>query len=105
MHYGTDPELLHRADSDETSIDAAYVIDSTKLERMVHEAIIDCGADGAIADDLLERFARLPYSSVTARFAALERKGFIVRLGDKRPGKSGRNQQVMRDRAFAEDDE
>ena len=95
MTYGTDPHHLHNGTS-ETSAEAAYAVDSTKLEKMVHDAIKEFGEGGAIADDLLEKFNRFPYSSITARFAALERKGYIFRNGDKAKGKSGRSQQIMR---------
>lgn len=68
---------------------------------MVHEAISRSGRDGCIAADLLSQFSYLPYSSVTARFCALERKGLIVRGPDKRQGPSGRAQFVMRIAEYA----
>ena len=102
MTYGTDPEMLHGASSSDTSIEAAHAVDTTKLERMVHEAIKRAGPDGCIADELLAQFRRFPYSSITARFAALERKSHIFRSGEKRKGRSGRSQQVMRDIQFGE---
>lgn len=96
MTYGTDPHKLHRAGDPGTSAEAAHSVDTTYLERIVHKAIEASGAAGCIAADLLAKFAHLPYSSVTARFAALERKGFISCGPDKRTGPSGRNQRVMR---------
>ena len=65
--YGTDPRFLHRKDSPNTSVDAAYAVDTTALERKVHDAIIGSGNVGLIADDILQMYPRLPYSSVTAR--------------------------------------
>ena len=62
----------------------------------MHEAISAYGPNGCIAADLLAKYPYLPYSSVTARFAALERKGYITCGPDKRRGPSGRNQRVMR---------
>lgn len=94
--YGTDPVELFRSDDPDTSAEAAHSVDSSKLEKMVHEAIHAYGANGCIAADLLSTYHYLPYSSVTARFAALERKGFISCGPDKRRGPSGRNQRVMR---------
>lgn len=94
--YGTDAHELYRSEDPDTSAEAAYSVDSTKLEKMVHEAIHTYGANGCIAADLLFIFNHLPYSSVTARFAALERKGYITCGPDKRRGPSGRNQRVMR---------
>jgi hypothetical protein len=94
--YGTDAHELYRSDDPDTSAEAAHSIDSTKLEKMVHEAIYSYGRNGCIAADLLNKYDYLPYSSVTARFAALERKGYITCGPDKRRGPSGRNQRVMR---------
>jgi hypothetical protein len=96
MTYGTDPHKLHRAGDPDTSAEAAHSVDTTYLERIVHKAIAASGAGGCIAADLLAKFAHLPYSSVTARFSALERKGFITCGPDKRIGPSGRSQRVMR---------
>jgi len=62
---------------------------------MVHDEIKLAGESGLIADDLLRIFSDFPYSSITARFSALERKGLIQRNGDKREGRSGRSQLVM----------
>ena len=35
------------------------------------------------------------YSSVTARYKALKDKGLVLLSGERRPGRSGRNQSVM----------
>ena len=94
--FGTDPFKLHRRDSPDTSVEAAYSVDTTNLERLVFEYIKARGENGCIADDLLRTHTGYPYSSITARFAALERKGLIYYKGDKRKGRSGRNQRVMR---------
>jgi len=94
--FGTEPHKLHRSNSLQTSVDAAYSVDSTVLEKLVYEEILSSGRHGMIADELLIKYSYLPYSSITARFSALERKGFISRIGDKREGRSGRGQMVMR---------
>jgi hypothetical protein len=96
MTYGTEPHFLYKRGDAETSAEAAYAVDTTKLEQMVHDAIINYGEAGCISDMLLDQFERYPYSSITARYAALERKGFIYRNGDKAKGRSGRNQLIMR---------
>jgi len=98
--YGTDPNKLFRSGDPSTSEEAARSVDTTALERMVHRAIQEYGRSGCIAADLLMQFDYLPYSSVTARFSALERKKFITCGPDKRRGPSGRNQRVMRDYKF-----
>lgn len=95
MTYGTDPHLLHRTDAIDTSIDAAYAVDTTELERLVHSTIKKAGPFGMIADDVLAAHPSYPYSSITARFSALIRKGLVERTGEKRRGRSGRNQRVM----------
>jgi len=100
--FGTDPHLLHKGDS-ETSEEAAYSVDTTKLEEMVYNKIFSFGKIGCISDDVRASYSHLPYSSVTARYAALKRKGFIKLTGEKRPGNSGRNQNVMVSAEFFND--
>lgn len=94
--YGTEAHKLARTDSPGTSKAAAQSVDTTALERMVHAAIARAGQAGAIADDVLDRFPDHAYSSITARFSALERKGLIACGPDRRKGRSGRGQRVMR---------
>ena len=93
--FGTSAHMLHRKDSPDTSVQAAYQLDSTKLEKIVYDTIKSFES-GCIADDVLAKLPEYRYSSITARFAALDRKGFIYRDGDKRKGDSGRGQLVMR---------
>jgi hypothetical protein len=92
-HFGTDPHKLHRKESPDTSVEAAHSVDTTALEQMVYEAIRE-HPQGCIADDLLSRFNRYPYSSITARFRGLIDKGFIEVIGTRK-GRSGRSQRVM----------
>ena len=96
LDFGTPPHKLHRKNSLDTSVDAANSVDTTKLEAMVYKEIASYGKEGCIADQILDKYKNYPYSSITARFSALHRKGFIFRDGDKRQGKSGRKQRVMR---------
>ena len=77
-----------------TSHEAAQAVDSTKLEKMVYEAIKSF-PDGCISDQILDMYPNYPYSSITARYRALLDKGFIEVSGVKR-GRFGRNQRVMR---------
>jgi hypothetical protein len=95
-YFGTDPHLLTRTDDPDTSHEAGEGVDTTRLEEMVYNAIYSYGDEGCHADQLLAKFNGFPYSSITARFAALERKSHIYYRGDKRKGRSGRNQRVMR---------
>jgi uncharacterized protein YwgA len=92
--FGTEPFKLARLNDPTTSHEAAQAVDSTKLEKMVYEAI-KSHPEGCISDDILSMFPNYPYSSITARYRALLDKGFIEVSGVKR-GKFGRNQRVMR---------
>ena len=92
--FGTEPFKLARLNDPTTSHEAAQAVDTTRLEKMVYEAI-KSHPDGCISDDILDMFPNFPYSSITARYRALLDKGFIEVLGVKR-GKFGRNQRVMR---------
>jgi hypothetical protein len=96
LKFGTDPKHLARRTSPSTSKEAAESVDTTRLEGMVYSAIFDYGSSGCISDELLDEFSHYPYSSITARFSALERKGYITCGPDTRTGKSGRQQRVMR---------
>lgn len=78
-----------------TSHEAAASIDATRLEQMVLECIESKGQHGATQDELLLAFPEFSYSSITARPAALKRKGLIIDSGDYRCGRSGRKQSVL----------
>lgn len=84
-----------------TSIAAAKSVDVTVLEQMVLDAIEAAGSAGCISDEVQVAYPSLSYSSVTARFKALEDKCLIVRGPDERKGASGRGQMVMRAAAHA----
>ena len=92
--FGTEPFKLVRNQDHATSHEAAQVVDTTKLEQMVYEAIKSF-PDGCISDQILDMYPNYPYSSITARYRALLDKGFIEVSGVKR-GKFGRNQRVMK---------
>jgi len=94
--FGTNPHLLHRADSPDTSIEAAYEVDTTRLEGLVYSTIHSFGNRGCISDEVRARYPNYPYSSITARYRALLDKGFIEDTGERRKGASGKNQRVMR---------
>jgi hypothetical protein len=98
----TSPRALARSGSPITSKMSASDLPVTDLEVLVYEAIRDSGEEGMTQDDLLERFPNLSYSSVTARPAALKRKGMILDSGRKRPGRSGRLQVVLIDAAHSQ---
>ena len=91
--FGTPAFKLVRKEDPVTSHEAAQVVDTTKLEQMVYEAIKGF-PEGCISDQVLELFPQYPYSSITARYKSLLDKGFIEITG-VRTGKSGRKQRVM----------
>jgi len=94
----TEPWKLHRSEGPSTSEEAAYSIDAAGLEKIVLEAIKSFGPDGCISDDVQDYLEarNLCYSSVTARYSALENKGMMFRNGDKRVARSNRRMLVMR---------
>ena len=93
--FGTFWKWLARKDSSDTSVAAAKAVDSKGLEKQVYDIIACFRGDGCIQDDVLNELSWLPYSSVTARFAALKRKGLVQLTGEKRLGRSGKQQAVM----------
>jgi hypothetical protein len=93
--FGTDPHLLVRTNDPDTSHEAAYNVDTTKLEMMVYETIYSFGPSGCISDQVRALHPSYPYSSITARYRALIDRGFIVDSGMRAKGASGRNQRIM----------
>ena len=85
--FGSDPKTLVRSNDPDTSQAAAASVNSTQLEQMVYEAICTY-PEGCISG--------FPYSSITARYRALLDKGFIEDTGERRKGRSNKNQRVMR---------
>lgn len=92
--FGTFWKKLVRKNAPETSIDAAERVNTTKLEKIVYEAI-KTFPDGCISDQVQDVLDMYAYSSVTSRFSALALKGYIKYTGETRKGRSGRNQRVM----------
>ena len=93
--FGTNPFKLFRPNDPETSREAAETVDTTKLEKMVYEAIKQYGKEGCISDQVLDKFPSYPYSSVTARYKALIDKNLVF-VDGTREGRSGRKQRVMK---------
>ena len=92
--FGTEAFKLVRKDDPTTSHEAAQVVDTTKLERIVYEAI-QSFPEGCISDEVLEALPDYRYSSITPRYKALLQKGFIEITGTK-DGRSGKKQRIMR---------
>jgi hypothetical protein len=86
---------LYRNTDPETSKEAGKSVDPTKLEKIVLE-VIKRFPEGCISQDVESALPEYRSSSVTPRYNTLRKKGLIVLTGEKRPGFSGRNQQVMK---------
>jgi hypothetical protein len=87
---------LYRNGAPDTSVKAALLLNVTHLEQMVYDAIRDAGHQGMTADELLQLFPDYSYSSITARPASLKRQGLVIDTGERRPGRSGRPQAVLK---------
>ena len=96
----TEVYKLHRKDADTTSIESAEKVKVNRLEKIVYEVIDNFGTSGCIQDDVLRELHDYPYSTVTARFKALEEKNMIVRCEHTRKGKRGRKQRIMMSKRF-----
>lgn len=92
---GTDPALLHRADASDTSVEAAYSVETASVEDRVLREIRKAGESGTTQDALRDAMPDVSYPTLTARFSALLRKGLIADSGERRLGKSGRKQRVI----------
>ena len=95
--FGPAPHKLERAKDPHTSHDAARSIETSRLEEIVYLQILESGPTGIISDEVrrLLDHLELSYSSITARYKALREKDLVVYTGEKRPGDSGRTQNIM----------
>lgn len=98
--FGTDPKKLARRHDPHTSKAAAHATDTGRWERRVLDVIKEYGWRGCTQSEVLARISELygtvSYSTVTARFKALEEKGLIEYTGETRKGDSGRQSRVRR---------
>jgi len=93
--FGTIPKFLIRKEAPETSVVSGTTVDTKTLEEIVYE-VIRSHPEGCISDEVLADLHNMPYGSVTGRYAALKRKGLIVTTDEKRLGKAGKPQFVMK---------
>ena len=87
---------LHRTDAPDTSVEAAQHVDTPRMALMVLRVVAAHGDSGCVQDDVIRRLVLCPYSSVTARFKALLDDKLIALTGERRKGRSGRSQRVIR---------
>ena len=97
--FGTWVGKLYRKDAPETSVQAAHQTNTATLEELVYNILVEAGSKGMISDEVRDvcqkRYNITSYSSVTARYKSLYDKGLIAYTGEKRKGKSGKQQRVM----------
>ena len=93
--FGTEPKFMVRSSDPITSIEAAEQVDSTKLESMVYEAIAK-HPNGCTSDEIMVHFPNHGVQTISPRYAPLIRKGLIEDSGEKRKGKSGKFQRVLK---------
>ena len=88
-------QFFRRNTDPDTSHEAAAQIPATELEALILEAI-KTFPDGCISDDVQMYLHHLRSNTITPRFTALIRKGYIVDTGERRRALSGRSQRVMK---------
>jgi len=93
--FGTLPKLLHRKEAVETSVASAHAVDTKSMEKIVYE-VIRTYPEGCISDDVIAELHNFSYPSITARYKALMTKKLVFDTGEKRLGKSGKLQRVMK---------
>lgn len=93
--FGTLPKFLHLKEAVETSVASAHAVDTKSMEKIVYE-VIRTYPEGCISDDVIAELHNFSYPSITARYKALITKQLVLDTGEKRPGKSGKLQRVMK---------
>jgi hypothetical protein len=94
LDFGTEPKKLYRRVDPDTSRDSAHSVDTQNMERIVLDAISRF-PNGCTADEVVESLG-MRWNSVTPRFSALMRKGYIVDTGERKVGQSGRKQRIIK---------
>ena len=89
---------LVRRNDPSTSYEAAKSINPSKMQKSVLECLLENGP--AIYDEVLvwarEMHGIESSSSVSSRFNELQKRGLIELTGEKRKGRSGRQQREWR---------
>lgn len=77
-----------------TSHQAAETVNTSRLEAIVLEAY-RASPQGLTQDELADKLPNIPLNTLSPRLAPLIRKG-LLRVDGKRPGKSRKNQRVLK---------
>jgi hypothetical protein len=93
LDYVAKSALARNSDPD-TSHEAADH-DMSAMEASVYEVIFSYGKMGCISDQVLSHFPD-QQQSVCPRYKKLLNKKLVIDTGERRPGKSGKRQRVMR---------
>jgi hypothetical protein len=78
-----------------TSHIAGALVDTNKLESLVYE-VVKRYPKGCILDEVISALPHIREHSIQPRFAPLIRKGFLVDTGQKRFGRAGRLQRIVK---------
>ena len=84
MFSDTPVHKLARNDDPQTSKDAAREVSSGKMLTLVYNEVVKAKGWGITTKEIRAIYPDLPYSSITARPAALEEDGKIYYAGDRR---------------------
>lgn len=83
-HYGTSPEKIHRTDAPDTSIAAAYAVDTRTDEERVHN-FIKRAPNGLTVKDL-EHLMGKSKNTFSGRITRLLKGGLVKDSGERRDG-------------------
>jgi hypothetical protein len=84
---GTDPDTSHAS---------ATQFPAARLDALVYAVIVAAGERGCTLDDLEDALPDWRVVSLSPRPARLQENGWIEVTGERRPGRSGRLQRVVR---------
>lgn len=95
--FGSPAGRLCRGDAIDTSAAAAdaFAASSGAVERRVL-LVISHHEQGCTQQQVLDALPSVPYPTVTARFSALLERKYIVDTEERRTGRSGRPQRVVK---------
>ena len=94
--FGTPAHMLTRTDDPHTSHEAGESVDTTKREKEIFDLIASFDQERGCTAWEIEEKSGIHAWSISPRFKALERKGFIYYQGDTRKGRTNRQQRVIR---------
>jgi hypothetical protein len=85
---------FHGGNRESTDAHRSIVATKENLRRRVIAYVAGRGPDGATSDEV-EAALGLPHQTVSARITEAKAGGELVKSGDRRPTRSGRNAAVL----------